>query len=304
MEESAEIDTQDNKKWDIRGSQIKDEAGHVKFVIELARNVTEKMNLQADAARTRHLASIGELAAGVAHEINNPINNVINYAQILLDEFSEESRDDEVARRSMRDGERIAIIVRSLLSFARIRKVEKIIMDMQEIFADTMALTSAQLRKDGIHLDMDIHADELRVFIHPQQIQQVFLNIISNARYALNKKFPESTDNKMLKIRCREIILEGRHYASTEFTDYGTGIPADLIEKVINPFFSVFKGYSNSDAHSTSPLCLHRQHLPITHGLWDCALGGGSARSVGHPNRDRFGRGGCGTRNERFCAGS
>jgi PAS domain S-box-containing protein len=237
-EESAEISSYDERIWDIRGIPIKDESGSVKYVIELSRNITEKVNLQADAARTRHLASIGELAAGVAHEINNPINNIINYAQILIDEFGAENRDDDVARRIMRDGERIAIIVRSLLSFARIRKEEKMIMDMQEIFADTMTLTSAQLRKDGIHLEMDIPHDELRVNVHPQQIQQVFLNIISNARYSLNQKYPESNENKSLVIRCHDIFMNGKRYASTEFTDFGTGIPSDIIDKVINPFFS------------------------------------------------------------------
>jgi len=237
-EESAEISYYDDRIWDIRGIPIKDESGSVKYVIELARNITEKVNLQADAARTRHLASIGELAAGVAHEINNPINNIINYAQILIDEFGEENRDDEVARRIMQDGERIAIIVRSLLSFARIRKEEKMIMDMQEIFADTMTLTSAQLRKDGIRLEMDIPSYEIRVYVHPQQIQQVFLNIISNARYALNQKYPEPDENKSLTIKCYEINTNGKRYVSTEFTDYGTGIPADIIDKVINPFFS------------------------------------------------------------------
>ncbi|MEW6600275.1 MAG: PAS domain-containing protein, partial [Nitrospirota bacterium] len=155
-EEASEISVSQDRIWDIRAFPIKDESGKVKSVIELARDITEKINLEAGATRTRHLASIGELAAGVAHEINNPINNIINYGQILIDEFEKENRDDEIARRIIKDGDRIATIVKSLLSFARIRKEEKCLMPLHEIVSDTLSLTSAQIRKDGIHLTVDI----------------------------------------------------------------------------------------------------------------------------------------------------
>ncbi len=238
QEESSEITTDEGKIWDITSFPIKDESGDIKTVIEFARDITEKANLQASATRTRHLASIGELAAGVAHEINNPINNIMNYAQILMDEFKDEGRDDSVTRRIIKDGDRIATIVRSLLSFARIRKEEKNLMSLQDIFSDTMSLTSAQLRKDGIHVHVGIPDNVLKIPVHPQQIQQVFLNIISNARFALNKKFPGTHDNKSLDITCEEIEINDDPYVRILFYDRGMGIPDRLIDKVINPFFS------------------------------------------------------------------
>ncbi len=237
-EETAEISTSEDKIWDIRSFPIKDDTGKVTSVIELARDITEKVNLQAGATRTRHLASLGELAAGVAHEINNPINNVINYAQILIDEFTEENRDLEIPHRIMKDGDRIATIVRSLLSFARIRKEEKNIIYLQDLFSDTLSLTAAQIRKDGIFLKVNIPSKFLRVPVHPQQIQQVFLNMISNARYALNQKFPGTDERKTLEIRCKEVTLDDRQYAQIVFHDNGTGISSSIIDKVINPFFS------------------------------------------------------------------
>jgi len=237
-EESAEITTSEGRVWDIRAFPIKDEKGVVKNVIELARDVTEKVNLQASATRTRHLASLGELAAGVAHEINNPITNVINYAQLLIDEFNRENRDIEIPQRIIKDGDRIATIVRSLLSFARIRKEEKSVMYLHEVFSDTLSLTSAQIRKDGINLRVNIPSKFLRIPVHQQQIQQVFLNIISNARYALNQKYPGAHDDKVLEISCKEIDLSGTSYVRIDFLDHGTGIPEDVIDKVVNPFFS------------------------------------------------------------------
>ncbi|MBI5409989.1 MAG: PAS domain-containing protein [Nitrospirae bacterium] len=237
LEETSEITTSEGKIWDIRSFPIKDDSGRVKNVIELARDITEKINLQAGAARTRHLASLGELAAGVAHEINNPVNNIINYAQIMIDEFEQDKRDDDVARRIIKDGDRIATIVRSLLSFARIRKEEKTTIYLHEIFSDTLSLTSAQIRKDGIHLKVNI-PKSIKVPVHLQQIQQVFLNIISNSRFALNQKYPGTHENKMLEISCEKITVNNSPFVRIIFHDRGVGIPSNIIDKVINPFFS------------------------------------------------------------------
>lgn len=237
-EETSEITTTQGKMLDIRAFPIRDENGNIINVIELARDITERATLQADATRTRHLASLGELAAGVAHEINNPINNILNYAQILIDEFDEEGKNDDVARRIMRDSDRIAAIVRSLLSFARIRKEEKSLICLHEIFSDTLSLINAQIKKDAIHFKINMPPEPVRISAHTQQIQQVFLNIISNSRYALNEKYPEPHENKILEIQCEKIMVHENPYARIVFRDHGAGIPEDIIDKVVNPFFS------------------------------------------------------------------
>jgi PAS domain S-box-containing protein len=238
IEETAEISTPEGKIWDVRAFPIKDDSGKVKDVIELSRDITEKINLQAGAMRSRHLASLGELAAGVAHEINNPVNNIVNYAQLLIDEFEKENRDDDIAQRIIKDGDRIATIVRSLLSFARIRKEEKNYLYLHEIFSDTLSLTSAQMRKDGIFFKVNVPSKFIKVPVHPQQIQQVFLNIISNARYALNQKYPETHENKILEIACEQLTINNSPFVRIVFHDRGSGISSSIIDKVVNPFFS------------------------------------------------------------------
>ena len=237
-EESAEILTSEGKVWDIRAFPIKDKKGNVKSVIELAGDITEKVNLRAGATRTKHLASIGELAAGVAHEINNPINNIINYAQLLIDEAEEKKTDDDISRRIIKDGERIATIVRSLLSFARFRNEDKVNISLQDIFSDTLSLTSAQLRKDGVHLKMNTFSETINISAHPQLIQQVFLNIISNSRYALNHKYPGTDKDKILKIECHRTETNGKPFVEIVFHDQGIGIPHNILDKIMNPFFS------------------------------------------------------------------
>jgi signal transduction histidine kinase len=236
-EENAEIQTSNGKVWDIRAFPIKDESGTVKSVIELAGDITEKINLQAGAMRTKHLASLGELAAGVAHEINNPINNIINYAQLLIDE-SKESKDDDISRRIIRDSERIAAIVRSLLSFARFRKEDKVKISLRDIFSDTLSLTSAQIRKDGIDLRINLPNEPIYISAHSQLIQQVFLNLISNSRYALSEKYPGTDENKILEIECKRAESNNKPFVEIIFNDHGTGIPMDILDNILNPFFS------------------------------------------------------------------
>lgn len=95
-----------------------------------------------------------------------------------------------------------------------------------------------QILKDGIQLKVDIPPHLGRIKAIRQQIQQVFLNILSNARYALNRKYPGAHENKVLKISCEMIEMEGRRYVRTTFYDRGLGIPANVLNKICNPFFS------------------------------------------------------------------
>jgi PAS domain S-box-containing protein len=224
--------------FDSKAFPIKDEEGRVTNAIIVVSDITEKMTLEAEAMRASHLASLGELAAGVAHEINNPINGIINYAQMILNRSVSESKEHEIATRVIKEGNRIAGIVRSLLSFARERKEEKSAADIRRVLHDSITLMEAQIRKDGIHLNVDMPEYLPLVMANPQQLQQVFLNIVSNARYALNKKYPLADKDKILSIFCDGINIKDSRFVQITFFDKGTGINSDIMEKVMNPFFS------------------------------------------------------------------
>ncbi|KKK62174.1 hypothetical protein LCGC14_3006970, partial [marine sediment metagenome] len=100
-------------------SGIRDKNGELVGFVLMSRDITEQLRVQAESMRTSHLTSIGELAAGVAHEINNPINGIINYARLISRKRKEGDREFEIAERITKEGNRIADIVSSLLSFAR-----------------------------------------------------------------------------------------------------------------------------------------------------------------------------------------
>lgn len=221
---------------------IKDENGSTIGVLGIFWDVTDRVTLQMEAIRSRHLASVGELAAGVAHEINNPITGIINCAQILVNKSPKGSRENDIANRIVKEGNRIANIVKRLLYFARPSdsKEQKNAVHIDEILSDTLVLIEAQLKKDSIKLILHIPKELPEIIAHSQQIQQVFLNIISNARYALNYKYQGKHDSnsKILEIRGEEIAIDNSHYVKVMFYDRGTGIPANILDKVMNPFFT------------------------------------------------------------------
>lgn len=204
----------------------------------LDREVTQKKSLEAQAIRVRHLASIGELAAGVAHEINNPITGIINYAQIMIDEAVESGGDAEIPGRIVKEGERIATIVKNLLSFAKESRAEKQPIQILPPLEDSVALMASLFRKDGIQLKIEIPEDIPLIVANRREIQQVFLNILMNSRYALNKKYSGFHEEKMIKITAEQRISSGTLMVRMIFFDTGTGISPEVLNRIFDPFFS------------------------------------------------------------------
>ena len=237
-EESDEVSTEDGMMLNIRAFPIIDEKGKVSNVLELIIDVTEKASLQAEAMKAGHLASIGELSAGVAHEINNPINGIINCGQLIEKKLGQAEKVEELASMIIKEGKRVAKIVKALLSFARNRgdKVEAV--SLERVLWESLALTEAHLRKDGITLNIDFPPDLPLVTANDQQIEQVFLNLINNARYALNEKYPRDDKNKVLEIKAQTLMRDKKLYLRTVFHDSGPGISKKIINRVINPFFT------------------------------------------------------------------
>jgi PAS domain S-box-containing protein len=206
--------------------------------MELNKEVEEKLNYQAEAFRSAKLASIGELAAGVAHEINNPINGIINYAQMLVNKYELESKDHNVAKMIMKESDRIANIVACLLSLSRTTDKKKSLLKINDVIADIIALNGAQLRKDGIALTVDMPEDLPLLNANFNQLQQVFLNILTNARYAINEKYPNYNENKIIKIKGEKAAVENTTIVRLTLFDSGVGIPYDILNKIMNPFFT------------------------------------------------------------------
>jgi signal transduction histidine kinase len=215
-----------------------EDASRPRLVLLMYRDVTEKKILQAEAVRAGQLASIGELAAGVAHEINNPINGIINCSQLLLDDEVLAVETHGLARRIFDAGDRVAMIVRSLLSFARVDSKQPVLSEVGRLINDTLELTAAQISRDRIKLELNIPEILPEIEVHPQQIQQVFLNILSNSRYAIAKRAVEEPCNGHISITARLVSQGDAETIEIIFTDNGIGIPKELVGRVCNPFFT------------------------------------------------------------------
>jgi signal transduction histidine kinase/DNA-binding response OmpR family regulator len=226
----------DGKLWGVRLLPVKNDEGQVENVMKLAHDITDKINLQTESTRTSQLAVIGELAAGVAHEINNPIHGVINYAQIMINKGVVKDEELDLVERIKLEGERVAQIVKSLLGFSRPASSNFCREDLVGVLDESISLFSSKLKSNQIHLEMTTSDGPFIVSARKQQLQQVFVNLISNARYALNSKTFEDPDSKRLQINISRTHYNEKSMLAVRFRDQGCGIPADMLKRIIQPF--------------------------------------------------------------------
>jgi len=224
--------------WCTANVTVRDKGGSPESVMVMYHDITEKKRLKAETLRKSQLASIGEMAAGVAHEINNPVNGLINYAQILVNECPKDHLAYNIGLRMLKEGERIASIVKSLLMFARGNKSAKSVIQLPDVVSEVFLLIEAQLAKDGIRLEVLVEEDLPGVEANFQQIQQVLLNIVSNSRYALNLKYPGGHDDKRLSVTCKKVETGLQDGLRIVVEDTGAGMAADDLQKAMEPFFS------------------------------------------------------------------
>ena len=227
----------DGRHFDVTLSPFTDKDNSPKAIVLLKDN-TERKAMEAQAIHAAHLMSLGELVAGIAHEINNPVAGIISLAEVLKSRCDKRGEHDEIPERIISDGMRIARVIQDLLSFAREEKNEHDLTQIRNVLFDTLRLVERQIFKDGtkIHIDFPSGLPELEINI--REIQYVFLNILSNARYALNTKYQGNHKDKILKIAGEVIKADKRQYIRTTFFDTGSGIPPSILEDIRKPFFS------------------------------------------------------------------
>ena len=223
---------------DVAYFPIFDAAGAVEGVVLNARDVTEKRKLEEQLMQSQKIESIGTLAGGVAHEINNPINGIMNYAQLILDRVGEGNPCGEYAQEILDETRRIAGIVRNLLTFARNEKQSHSPAHLSDIVASVLSLVQAVMRHDQIELEVSLPGDLPKLKCRSQQIQQVVMNLITNARDALNEKFPGYSPDKRLRLTAALIEKAGRHFVRIMVEDAGTGIAPEVVGRIFDPFFT------------------------------------------------------------------
>lgn len=197
----------------------------------------QKVLLAAPLLQKQKLDSVGTLAAGVAHEINNPVHSILNYAQLLKRGLAAEAAERSFAVEIEREAHSIAEVVRHLLLLGRADETQAIAVDVRMLVRDIFVLLRAPLRDDGIKLDMVVDGEVRDIACRVQQLQLVLLNLITNAREALARRSPERTDEKAITLRA--LPLPGNaDWLRFEVIDSGDGFDADIATRVFDPFFT------------------------------------------------------------------
>ena len=195
------------------------------FFTAVLRDISQDKDIQMKLAQTERLAAVGELAAGVAHEVNNPINTIINCAQLIADGDDPKSNCQVIAE----EGQRIAEIVQDLLRFARDDRDRPQPTSLPEVVQRTLRLVGENWKRHGIALSVDVPGTLPLVQARPQQLQQVLLNLLINAKDALVQG---QCENRKVALAA-EPVRNGVQFC---VTDNGPGIPAHLGQRIFEPF--------------------------------------------------------------------
>jgi len=198
---------------------------------EVAKKTEEIQRTHLHLVQTEKLASLGRMAAGVAHEINNPLTGIVTFAHLLKRRFPSDSPEAEDLNVIIEQSERCAKIIKNLLTFARATPSEKGEININDILSRTIYMVKNQAKFHDIKFNIDIEDAQFIVLGDASQFQQIFLNMLINASDAMNEKGE-------ITIATRKIIIDSKPFVEIEFTDTGSGIPREIMEKLFEPFFT------------------------------------------------------------------
>jgi PAS domain S-box-containing protein len=235
-EATFESSTGEIRFFDFTLKPVCNNFGDIIYLVPSGHDITELKALQAKAIHTSQLTSLGELAAGVAHEVNNPITGVINYSQLLLNKAGDDIYSKNILERIIKEADRVASIVKGLLSLARDDSVHFGPLSVCEVVDEALSLSSMQLTKDSIDIDVNRASNLPLIYGNARQLVQLFLNFISNSRYALNEKYPEGQAKKKLSISVERMTNNLGEFVRIIIHDSGSGIPKELLGRILNPF--------------------------------------------------------------------
>lgn len=199
--------------------------------IEVYRDITDQRLLEDKVVQREKLATLGHLLCGIAHEINNPLTAVAGYAELLLAESLTPAVREKAARLRL-EAERAGRIVKSLLLFARGVKAEKQSVHPAEILIQALSLRGYELKVENIEVVQEFSPEVPRVTADPNQLQQVFLNLLLNAEQAIRSQ------RRHGQILLRTRWEPGRERVLVEIFDDGPGIPPAVLPYIFDPFFT------------------------------------------------------------------
>jgi two-component system sensor histidine kinase HydH len=204
------------------------EGGEAAGVVFLFRDITEVRRLKKEIARNQHLTSLGSLAAGVAHEIRNPLSSIKGFATYFRERYRDNPEDEKTAGIMIQEVDRLNRVISQLLDYARPMTMQRQEIHVQDVIRQALRMIETQAREKGITLQADLPAGIRAAGIDPDRMQQVFLNLYLNALGAMET-------GGMLSVALTE-LPEGR--IRIEVRDTGVGIAPQDLGRIFDPYFT------------------------------------------------------------------
>ncbi len=211
---------------------IYDTSGDLDSVVVYEKDVTEYKRMQQKLVHAERMGVLGQLAAAVAHELNNPLSGVISFSQILLREMDPGSSHLEDVKNIEHAAHRCKKIVEDLLAFAR--KPETKVgepISLLEVIEQVVAILRPKLEEKGVQVEWEVPPDLSELPYHPDPLHQILVNLISNARDAME-------DGGKVRIQARQEKVKGADCVVVAVKDTGPGIPRRQQDKIFEPFYT------------------------------------------------------------------
>jgi signal transduction histidine kinase len=224
-----------------------------KLAIAMNHMMDQLITRQKLLLNAHKMQAIGTLTAGVAHELNNPINNIILTASMLLEDYNDlpEAEQIDMVKDLVSQSERAQKIVKNLLDFARESEIDIKPLDIESLIENTLRLAANQIKIAKVKIKGELAENLPPIFGDYQQLTQVFLNIILNALDAMRS-------GGSLTISVTQ--TQQRDFVSIEFIDTGTGIPAQHLDNIFDPFFTTKPKAKGTGLGLSVSLGIIRQH--------------------------------------------
>lgn len=181
--------------------------------------------------RADRLASVGELASSIAHEIKNPLAGISGAIQILAKDFAEDNVKNEIFKEIQKQINRVSKTIGDLLSFSKPSPLVMTLSNVNKIIKETMILIEQQAKQNNVQIELILDPDVPNTEFDEKQLQQAFLNLMLNAVQAM-------PDGGILSITTKAYFLNTRDYITVQIKDSGNGIPPEYLPKIFDPFFT------------------------------------------------------------------
>jgi two-component system, NtrC family, sensor kinase len=220
---------------ELRGYPVLNEKEHIYAIIVYINDITEKRRIEAQLVQSGKLAAIGEMAAGIAHELNNPLTAILGNAQLLLRTAAKGDRSYKLLSDIYSCGRRCKTIIQNLLTFSRQDEYMFEDCSVNEAVEQVLGLIGDQIRKQNIIIQKKLDRSLELVEGNIQQIGQIVLNLLINAKDALEEMdIPE----KVISIETKSMAEDEKKWVLLMVQDNGKGIEKQYLQEIFNPFFT------------------------------------------------------------------